>query len=61
MLEPRLSDRQVRVVSWRPWLAAAAVLMLTVGAFLIGRWSQPTPAPGAGRDGGPAIGREQHP
>ena len=44
-LEPRLSDRQVRVVSWRPWLAAAAVLMLTVGAFLIGRWSQPTPAP----------------
>jgi hypothetical protein len=44
-LEPRLSDRHARVVSWRPWLAAAAVLMLTVGAFLIGRWSQPTQAP----------------
>jgi hypothetical protein len=44
-LEPKLSDRHARVASWRPWLAAAAVLALTIGAFLIGRWSQPTEAP----------------
>ena len=38
---------------WRPWLAAAAVLLLTVGAFLIGRWSRPGADARAGR-GGPS-------
>jgi anti-sigma factor RsiW len=33
------------VGSWRPWLAAAAVLLLTIGAFLMGRLSQPARAP----------------
>jgi hypothetical protein len=43
-LKPRL-HMPGRVRSWRPWLAAAAVALLTVGAFLIGRWSRPTDAP----------------
>jgi hypothetical protein len=44
-LVPNLTDRTARVVSWRPWLAAAAVLLLTIGAFLIGRWSHPEQTP----------------
>jgi hypothetical protein len=45
-LAPQLPNRAGRVMSWRPWLAAAAVLVLTVGAFLFGRWSRPVQAPG---------------
>src|SRR4030095_8523923 len=52
-LEPRLSDRHARVVSWRPWLAAAAVLVLTVGAFLIGRWWPPPQGPATVATGAP--------
>jgi len=44
-LAPRLPDHTRHVVSWRPWLAAAAVLLLTVGAFLIGRWSRQAQVP----------------
>jgi Putative zinc-finger len=45
-LAPHLHDRPARlVVTLRPWLAAAAVVLLTVGAFLIGRWSRPAQAP----------------
>jgi hypothetical protein len=40
-LEPQLpqATRRVRAASWRPWLAAAAVLLVAMGAFLVGRWS----------------------
>lgn len=44
-LAPQLQNRPARIVSWRPWLAAAAVALLTVGAFLIGRWTHPAQAP----------------
>lgn len=45
-LVPHFHDRPARIApSWRPWLAAAAVVLLTVGAFLIGRWSGPAQAP----------------
>jgi hypothetical protein len=44
-LAPQLQNRPARIVSWRPWLAAAAVALLTVGAFLIGRWTRPAQAP----------------
>ena len=37
--KPRLHI-PVGMAAWRPWLAAAAVLLLTAGAFLIGRWSR---------------------
>jgi hypothetical protein len=44
-LEPRLPSASGARVNWwhasRGWLAAAAVLLLAVGAFLAGRWSQP--------------------
>jgi hypothetical protein len=42
---PARYDRPARIVSWRPWLAAVAVALLTVGAFLIGRWTRPAQAP----------------
>jgi hypothetical protein len=48
-LEPRLprsSRRPVRA-AWRPWLAAAAVLVAIVGAFLAGRWSRLGQTPAA--------------
>lgn len=41
-LEPRLPARPASRAGWRPpraWLAAAAVLVLAVGAFIAGRWS----------------------
>ena len=46
-LEPQLpqTKRRLRVASWRPWLAAAAVLLVAMGAFLLGRWSLGTRAP----------------
>jgi hypothetical protein len=45
-LEPRLPGKaRSRHVAWRPWLAAAAVLLLAIGAFLAGRWSRPTEVP----------------
>jgi hypothetical protein len=44
-LVPQLPDHATRRVSWRPWLAAAAVLILAIGAFLTGRWSRAPQAP----------------
>ena len=53
-LAPQLSDPAgvkprfhvaARMAAWRPWLAAAAVLLLAIGAFLIGRWTRPSEAP----------------
>ena len=53
-LAPQLSDpagltprfhAPARMAAWRPWLAAAAVLLLAIGAFLIGRWTRPSQAP----------------
>jgi hypothetical protein len=45
-LEPRLPRTQrSRWVAARPWLAAAAAVLLAVTAFVAGRWSRPaTPA-----------------
>ena len=36
---------RVAVVDWRPWLAAAAVLVAVAGAFVAGRWSRGPVAP----------------
>ncbi len=45
-LEPRLpGEARPSTLAWRPWLAAAAALLLALGAFLIGRWSQPREIP----------------
>jgi len=43
-LEPRLPAPAARRLNWgdtRPWLAAAAVALLAVSAFVAGRWSGP--------------------
>jgi Putative zinc-finger len=45
-LEPRLPAAVARRTRWadvRPWLAAAAVVLLAVSAFVAGRWSGPPP------------------
>ena len=43
-LEPQLpqTNRRAWTVSGRPWLAAAAVFLVAVGAFVVGRWSLET-------------------
>ena len=52
-LEPRLPrTAHARWTGARPWLAAAAAVLLVVTAFVAGRWSRssPAPAPVAGPD-----------
>ena len=47
-LEPQLpyAKRRVQTASWRSWpLAAAAVFLIAIGAFLMGRWSLGPKAP----------------
>jgi putative zinc finger protein len=47
-LEPQLPSAPSRVratMNWRGWLAAAAVLLAVVGAFLAGRFSRETTVP----------------
>jgi hypothetical protein len=47
-LEPHLpyAKRRVQTASWRSWpLAAAAVFLIAIGAFLMGRWSLGPKAP----------------
>jgi len=47
-LEPQLpyAKRRVPTASWRSWpLAAAAVFLIAIGAFLMGRWSLGPKAP----------------
>jgi hypothetical protein len=50
-LEPRLPVAATRRMGWadaRPWLAAAAVALLAVSAFVAGRWSGPPRNPDRG-------------
>ena len=43
--EARRVPRPVIRADWRPWLAAAAVLLAIAGAFIAGRWSRGPAAP----------------
>ncbi len=43
--DTRRAPRSLVAVEWRPWLAAAAVLVAIAGAFIAGRWSRGPAAP----------------
>ncbi len=56
--DARVSRSAVRMarLDWRPWLAAAAVLVALAGAFLAGRWSRGPAAPAVRASAAPDAG-----